>query len=86
MTLNIGSIKMTEINVTMMCLPDFYLRMMKDQQDAEGREARKEIRRRKMVGFYIECQEEKAEFIAEQEELARKKALQEETVDEKEIN
>ena len=74
-----------EINVTMMCLPDFYLRMMKDQLNAEGKEARKEIRRRKMVGFYIECQEEKSEFIADQEERARKRAL-EEVVDEKEIN
>lgn len=68
---------MKQINVTMMCLPDFYLRLMKDQQDTEGKEARKELRRRKMVGFYIECQEEKREFIKEQEELARKKALQE---------
>jgi len=28
-----------------------------------------------MVGFYISCQEEKAEFVAEQEERARKQAL-----------
>jgi len=64
-----------EINVTMMCLPNFYLNLMKGQQDTEGKEARKEIRRRKMVGFYISCQEEKAEFVAEQEERARKQAL-----------
>ncbi len=68
---------MTTINVTMMCLPDFYLKKLKDQQDAEGKEARKEIRRRKQVGFYIACEEEKAEFIKEQEETARKKALEE---------
>lgn len=68
---------MTTINVTMMCLPDFYLRKLKDDQTTEGKEARKEIRRRKQVGFYIACDEEKAEFIKEQEEASRKKALEE---------
>jgi len=68
---------MTTINITMMCLPNFHLNKLKDDQTPDGKAARKELQRRKQVGFYIECQEEKAEFIKEQEELARKKAMQE---------
>lgn len=68
---------MTTIDVTMMCLPNFHLDKLRFDQTPEGKAARKELQRRKMVGFYIECEEEKAEFIKEQEELARKKAMQE---------
>jgi|LWDU01.1.fsa_nt_gi hypothetical protein len=74
---------MTTINITMMCLPNFYLNLMKEQQDTEGKEARKELRRRKMVGFYISCQEEKANFEAEMEE-AKLKILRQEDESEEE--
>ena len=68
---------MTTINVTMMCLPNFHLDKLRFDQTPEGKAAREELQRRKMVGFYIECDEEKAEFIKEQEEAARRKALAE---------
>jgi len=68
---------MTTIDVTMMCLPNFHLNKLRFDQTPEGKAARKELQRRKMVGFYIECDEEKAEFIKEQEEAARRKALAE---------
>ena len=67
-----------------MCLPNFYLNLMKEQQDTEGKEARKELRRRKMVGFYISCQEEKANLEAELEET-KLKALRQEAESEEEV-
>jgi len=57
---------------------------MKEQQDTEGKEARKELRRRKMVGFYISCQEEKANLEAELEET-KLKALRQEAESEEEV-
>lgn len=67
------------INVTMMCLPDFYLKQLVSGQDTEGKEARRETRRRKMTGTYISCAEEKAEFVSIQE-ANQLKALAQESV------
>ena len=68
---------MTTIDITMMCLPNFHLNKLRFDQTPEGKAARKELQRRKLVGFYIECDEEKAEFVKEQEEAARRKAEEE---------
>ena len=65
---------MTTINITLMNTPNFFLGKKRFDQTAEGKAVRKELQRRKQVGFYISCVEETAEFEAEQE-LAKQKAL-----------
>ena len=68
---------MTTISITMMCLPNFHLSKLKDDQTPEGKAARKELQRRKQVGFYISCDEEKAEFEAVMKKTTAKLAHEE---------
>ena len=42
--------------------PNFFLEKKRFDQTAEGKAVRKELQRRKQVGFYISCVEETAEF------------------------
>ena len=65
---------MTYIDLVLMNTPNFFLEKKRQDQTAEGKAVRKELQRRKQVGFYISCVEETAEFEAEQE-LAKQKAL-----------
>ena len=49
---------MTTINITLMNTPNYFLEKKRLASTSEGKEARKELQRRKQVGFYISCDEE----------------------------
>tara|TARA_Y100001938_G_C7999622_1_gene383970 strand:- start:521 stop:775 length:255 start_codon:yes stop_codon:yes gene_type:complete len=66
---------MTTIDITLMNTPNFFLEKKRHDLTAEGKAVRKELQRRKLVGLYISCKEERAEFQAELEE-AKLKSLQ----------
>ena len=68
---------MTTINITLMNTPNFFLEKKRLEQTSEGKAVRKELQRRKQVGFYLSCEEEDAKFQAELEET-RLKALRQE--------
>ena len=72
---------MTTINITLMNTPNFFLEKKRHDQTSEGRAVRKELQRRKQVDFYISCDEEKAELVAELEEAKLKAIAQEESVE-----
>ena len=72
---------MTTINITLMNTPNFFLEKKRHDQTSEGRAVRKELQRRKQVDFYISCDEEKAELVAELEEAKLKAKAQEESVE-----
>jgi len=72
---------MTTINITLMNTPNFFLEKKRLEQTSEGRAVRKELQRRKQVDFYISCEEEKAELVAELEEAKLKAKAQEESVE-----
>ena len=72
---------MTTINITLMNTPNFFLEKKRHDQTSEGRAVRKELQRRKQVDFYISCEEEKAELVAELEEAKLKAKAQEESVE-----
>ena len=72
---------MTTINITLMTTPNFFLEKKRLEQTSEGRAVRKELQRRKQVDFYISCEEEKAELVAELEEAKLKAKAQEESVE-----
>ena len=72
---------MTTINITLMNTPNFFLEKKRHDQPSEGRAVRKELQRRKQVDFYISCEEEKAELVAELEEAKLKAKAQEESVE-----
>jgi len=72
---------MTTINITLMNTPNFFLEKKRHDQTSEGRAVRKELQRRKQVNFYISCDEEKAELVAELEEAKLKAKAQEESVE-----
>ena len=61
--------------------PNFFLEKKRHDQTSEGRAVRKELQRRKQVDFYISCEEEKAELVAELEEAKLKAKAQEESVE-----
>ena len=48
------------MNLTFLTLTDKALHAMRNQQDSDGREARREIQRRKLVGF---CDGTNIEFV-----------------------
>ena len=68
---------MTTINITLMNTPNFFLEKKRLEQTSEGKAVRKELQRRKQVGFYLSCEEEDAKLQAELEET-RIKALRQE--------
>ena len=72
---------MTTINITLMNTPNFFLEKKRHAQTSEGKAVRKELQRRKLVGLYISCKEEKAEFEAELEEAKLKAKAQEESAE-----
>ena len=72
---------MTTINITLMNTPNFFLEKKRHDQTSEGRAVRKELQRRKQVDFYISCDEEKAELVAELEEAKLKAIAQEQSVE-----
>ena len=72
---------MTTININLMNTPNFFLEKKRLEQTSEGRAVRKELQRRKQVDFYISCEEEKAELVAELEEAKLKAKAQEESVE-----
>ena len=72
---------MTTINITLMNTPNYFLEKKRLASTSEGKEARKELQRRKQVDFYISCDEEKAELEAELEEAKLKAIAQEESVE-----
>ena len=75
---------MTTININLMNTPNFFLEKKRLEQTAEGKAVRQELQRRKQVGFYISCDEEKAELEAELEET-KLKALRQEAESEVEL-
>ena len=75
---------MTTININLMNTPNFFLEKKRQEQTSEGKAVRQELQRRKQVGFYISCEEEKAEFEAELEET-KLKALRQEAESEVEL-
>ena len=72
---------MTTININLMNTPNFFLEKKRLEQTSEGKEARKELQRRKQVGFYISCDEEKAEFEAVMKKTTAKAKAQEESAE-----
>ena len=68
---------MTTINITLMNTPNFFLEKKRLEQTSEGKAVRKELQRRKQVGFYLSCEEEDAKLQAKLEET-RIKALRQE--------
>ena len=72
---------MKKININLMNTPTFFLEKKRQDQTAEGKAVRKELQRRKLVGLYISCKEEKAEFEAELEEAKLKAKAQEESAE-----
>ena len=68
---------MTTINITLMNTPNFFLEKKRLEQTAEGKAVRQELQRRKQVGFYISCDEEKAEFEAVMKKTTAKLAHEE---------
>ena len=72
---------MTYIDLVLMNTPNFFLEKKRQDQTAEGKAVRKELHRRKLVGLYISCKEEKAEFEAELEEAKLKAKAQEESAE-----
>ena len=68
---------MTTININLMNTPNFFLEKKRLEQTAEGKAVRKELQRRKQVGFYISCDEEKVQLEAELEETKLKALRQE---------
>jgi len=72
---------MTTININLMNTPNFFLEKKRQDQTAEGKAVRKELQRRKLVGLYISCKEERAEFEAELEEAKLKAKAQEESAE-----
>ena len=72
---------MTTINITLMNTPNFFLEKKRHDQTSEGKAIRQELQRRKQVGLYISCKEERAEFEAELEEAKLKAKAQEESVE-----
>ncbi len=75
---------MTAIDMILMNTPNFFLEKKRFDQTAEGKAVRKELQRRKLVGFYISCEEETAEFEAEMEEAKLKALKEEEKADDRE--
>ena len=73
---------MTTININLMNTPNFFLEKKRLEQTAEGKAVRKELQRRKQVGFYISCDEEKVQLEAELEETKLKALRQEAESDE----
>ena len=72
---------MTTININLMNTPNFFLEKKRHDQTSEGKAIRQELQRRKQVGFYISCEEERAEFEAELEEAKLKAKAQEESAE-----
>ena len=73
---------MTTININLMNTPNFFLEKKRLEQTAEGKAVRQELQRRKQVGFYISCDEEKVQLEAELEETKLKALRQEAESDE----
>ena len=74
---------MTTINITLMNTPNFFLEKKRHDQTSEGKAIRQELQRRKQVGLYISCKEERAEFEAALEEAKLKAKAQEESAEER---
>ena len=72
---------MTTININLMNTPNFFLEKKRLEQTAEGKAVRQELQRRKQVGFYISCDEEKAEFEAVMKKTTAKAKAQEESAE-----
>ena len=72
---------MTTINITLMNTPNFFLEKKRHDQTSEGKAIRQELQRRKQVGFYISCDEEKVELEAQLEEAKVKAKAQEESAE-----
>ena len=68
---------MTTININLMNTPNFFLEKKRLEQTAEGKAVRQELQRRKQVGFYISCDEEKVQLEAVLEETKLKALRQE---------
>ena len=73
---------MTYIDLVLMNTPNFFLEKKRQDQTAEGKAVRKELHRRKLVGLYISCDEEKVHLEAELEETKLKALRQEAESDE----
>ena len=68
---------MATINITLMNTPNYFLEKKRLTSTSEGKAVRKELQRRKQVGLYISCAEEKAEFETVMERT-REKLVREE--------
>ena len=74
---------MTTININLMNTPNFFLEKKRLEQTAEGKAVRQELQRRKQVGFYISCEEERAEVEAVMERTKQQQVREEAVAEER---